>query len=105
MNLRARGVPVLGTDLGPSGWRDGPSRPHAAKVTLRGLPVRPAPPALPRSVGQIGRADGAVEDRRTVRGGAGGPAASLRGISVKPPRPGHGSAHGAPLLAFRSHPV
>lgn len=51
------------------------------------------------------RADGMEAGRRTVRGGAGGPAGLFRGTSVNRPATLRDSTHTLRMRALRSHPV
>ncbi|WP_399477872.1 SpoIIE family protein phosphatase [Streptomyces sp. TRM68367] len=68
-----------------------------------GMPRHAVRPATECRAG--GRADGADVGRRTVRGGAGGPAGLLRGISVNRLETLRNSARTLRIRALRSHPV
>ena len=86
----------------PSGVR-GTARP----ATNDPQPTTPAPLRCPPRHGVSGRQPGGRRGagRRTVRGGAGGPAGLLRGISVNRPETLRNSAHTLRIRALRSHPV
>ncbi len=73
----------------------------AGSVIARG-PAR-RPPATECRAGS--GVDGAEAGRRTVRGGAGGPAGLLRGISVNRLETLRDSARTLRILVLRSHPV